>query len=140
MPCFPRHCRFMLKALTPLQYVVDLESDVVNLRKPLHGHVLREKPGVATCFCEVENHVLNQWSAVDVVVFKGRTLIQEFVVLPRSATTIERLPTGLQFCLLFCIVLFALGVFDCAIQMVVVKVMLLNKGLPILVGIEPLGL
>merc|ERR1739848_422979 len=87
-----RHCRLVFQPFTALQDVVDLESGVIDLGKPLHWHVFREHPSVTTSFREVEDHVLNKRPAIQIVVLKGRPLIQKFVVLASSTATIKSVP------------------------------------------------
>mmetsp|Transcript_44067 Transcript_44067/g.125701 ORF Transcript_44067/g.125701 Transcript_44067/m.125701 type:complete len:235 (-) Transcript_44067:261-965(-) len=127
-------------ALAALQHVVDLEARVVNLRKPLDGHVLREHPGVAASLGQVENHVLDQRAAENVVVLERRPLVEKLVVLTCGAAAVELLPFQLELRLLLGVVLLALGILNRAAEVVVVVVVLLDKGLPVLVGIQPLGL
>mmetsp|Transcript_49098 Transcript_49098/g.107244 ORF Transcript_49098/g.107244 Transcript_49098/m.107244 type:complete len:236 (-) Transcript_49098:217-924(-) len=135
-----RHCGLVRQTLASLQDVVDLEADVINLGEPLHRHVFWEHPGIATSLCEVEDHVLNERSTEDIVVFKRRPLVQELVVLACRATAIEGLPLLGDLRLLLGIVLLALRILDCAAEVIVVEVVLLHKSLPVLIGIKPLGL
>mmetsp|Transcript_6637 Transcript_6637/g.15124 ORF Transcript_6637/g.15124 Transcript_6637/m.15124 type:complete len:376 (-) Transcript_6637:30-1157(-) len=130
----------VLRALATLQNVVDIETDVVDLRKPLRWHVLREHAGVTTCLGQVEHHVLHKRAAVEIIVLKGWPLVQQLVVLARRAAAVECLPLLLELCLLLCIVLLALRVFNCAAQVIVVEVVFLDEGLPVLVGVQPLRL
>mmetsp|Transcript_118616 Transcript_118616/g.330920 ORF Transcript_118616/g.330920 Transcript_118616/m.330920 type:complete len:243 (+) Transcript_118616:713-1441(+) len=132
--------RRVFQALASLQHIVHLEAQVVDLGKPLHRHVLGEHPGIAARLGEEEDHVLHKRPAEDIVVLEGRPLVEQLVVLARGAAAVELLPLHLQLGLLLRIVLLALRILDCTAEMVVVKVVLLDKRLPILVGIQPLRL
>mmetsp|Transcript_76451 Transcript_76451/g.248026 ORF Transcript_76451/g.248026 Transcript_76451/m.248026 type:complete len:444 (-) Transcript_76451:1435-2766(-) len=130
----------VLEALAALQHVVDLEAEVVDLREPRGGHHLGEHAGVAAGLREVEDHVLDERAAVDVVVLVGRPLVQQLVVLARGAAAVEGRPALDQLRLLLGVVLLALGILDGTGDVVVVEVVLLDECLPVLVGVQPLGL
>mmetsp|Transcript_27936 Transcript_27936/g.52376 ORF Transcript_27936/g.52376 Transcript_27936/m.52376 type:complete len:251 (-) Transcript_27936:518-1270(-) len=140
MEGFPRPGRLMHLPLPSLQDVVQLEAHVINLGVPLGGHHFWEGPGVTACFREVENHVLDQRAAEDVVVLEGRALVQQLVVLAGSAAAIEGLPVALQVRLLLGVVVLAFRILHGTGQMVVVEVVLLDESLPVLVCIEPFRL
>mmetsp|Transcript_53268 Transcript_53268/g.142557 ORF Transcript_53268/g.142557 Transcript_53268/m.142557 type:complete len:239 (-) Transcript_53268:420-1136(-) len=130
----------MIRAFSSLKHVEDLEPTVVNLREPLHRHVLGEEPGVATCLGQIENHVLHQGTSEHIIVFERWSLPQVLVVLPRRAATIECLPLFDEIGLVLCVVLLAFGVFHSTADMIVIELMLLHESLPVLIRVEPLRL
>mmetsp|Transcript_1249 Transcript_1249/g.1452 ORF Transcript_1249/g.1452 Transcript_1249/m.1452 type:complete len:240 (+) Transcript_1249:1-720(+) len=126
--------------LPSLQHIVDLEANVIDLRVPFGWHSLWEGPGISSSLGEVEDHVLNQRTSEDIVELKGWALVQQLVVLPGGSTTIKGFPIPLQCCLVLGIIVLALRVLNSTRQMTVVEVMLLHKGLPILICIQPFRL
>mmetsp|Transcript_89705 Transcript_89705/g.124627 ORF Transcript_89705/g.124627 Transcript_89705/m.124627 type:complete len:216 (+) Transcript_89705:699-1346(+) len=112
MEGFTRPARLVDLPLPALQNIVELETDVIDLRIPLGRHHFRESPGIAPGLCEIENHVLDERAPENVVVLERWPLVQQLVVLARRSTAIERFPSLLEVSLRLGIVVLALGIFD----------------------------
>mmetsp|Transcript_130978 Transcript_130978/g.231479 ORF Transcript_130978/g.231479 Transcript_130978/m.231479 type:complete len:252 (+) Transcript_130978:864-1619(+) len=123
-----------------LQHIVDLKPLVVDLSEPLHGHVRREEASIAPGLCEIVNHVLHKRAAQIVIVFRRGLLVQKLVVQTSAALSIEDAPLLHQLGLRLGVVLLALWILHGAVYVVVVELVLFNKGLPVLVAIQPLRL